>query len=98
MDGRDRFEPPADLADELIGLDPDDPETQVFAAHLRRMRRDEPAFTVEGYLSGVSEFAASANRAQGGRWLLAVLLVALLLLVAGYVMIDAVGYVLAMWS
>jgi hypothetical protein len=98
MDGRDPFDRPADLADELVGLDPDDPETQAFAAHLRRMRRDEPAFTVQGYLSGMSEFAESANRAQGGRWLLAVLLVGLLLLVAGYVMIDAVGFVLATWS
>jgi len=43
----------------------------------------------------VSDFAQSANRAQGGRWPLAVLLAGLLLLVAGYVVIDAVGFVLA---
>ena len=98
MDGRDPSEPSADLADELIGLDLDDPETQAFAAHLRRMRRDEPAFTLEGYLSGVREFAESANRARGGRWLLAVLLAGLLLLVAGYVVIEAVGFILATGS
>ena len=53
--------------DELLGLDPDDPEAQAFAAHLDRMQRQRPAFTVEGYIDGVREFAESANRAQGGR-------------------------------
>ena len=47
--------------DELLGLDPDDPEAQAFAAHLDRMRHERPAFTVEGYLDGVREFADSAN-------------------------------------
>lgn len=81
------------LDDELIGLDPDDPETQAFAEHLRRMRQERPTFTVEGYLDGVSDFADSANRAQGGRRLGAVVLVSLLLLVAGYLIMDALGFV-----
>jgi hypothetical protein len=85
------------IADELIGLDPDDPETQAFADHLRRMRNDRPSFTVEGYLRGVSDFADSANRARGGRRLGAVLLVLLLLLVAGYLITNALGFVVSTW-
>jgi hypothetical protein len=84
--------------DELIGLDPDDPEAQAFAAHLDRMQRQGPTFTVEGYLDGVRAFADSANRAEGGRWWAAVLLVALLLVVAGYVVVDALLFVLDTWS
>ena len=84
-------------SDELVGLDPEDPEAQAFAAHLARMRRDRPGFTVEGYLDGVSDFADSANRAQGGRRLGAVLLVALLLVIAGVLIWDAAVFVLATW-
>ncbi|MFF5992484.1 hypothetical protein [Prauserella flavalba] len=65
--------------DELIGLDPDDPEAQAFAAHLDRMEHCEPAFTIEGSLRGVSEFAEGSNRAGGLRWLVAVLVVCLIL-------------------
>ena len=54
--------------DDLLGLDPDDPEAQAFAAHLDRMQRQGPAYTVEGYLDGVRTFADSVNRAEGGRW------------------------------
>lgn len=100
MFSRDPFEPgrPGDpLDDELIGLDRDDPETQAFAAHLDRMHRDRPSFTVEGYLDGVSDFADSANRAQGGRRLGAVVLVLLLLAVTGYLIMDALGFVLNTW-
>ena len=79
--------------DDLLGLDPDDPEAQAFAAHLDRMQRQGPAFTVEGYLDGVRAFADSANRAQGGRWWAAVVLVGLLLVVAGYVVFDALAFV-----
>jgi hypothetical protein len=85
------------IADELIGLDPDDPETRAFAEHLRRMRNDRPSFTVEGYLRGVADFADSANRARGGRRLGAVVLVLLLLLVAGYLIADALGFVVSTW-
>lgn len=87
--------PHARFDGELLGLDPDDPEAQAFAAHLDRMHRQRPTFTVEGYLDGVSDFADSSHRAQGGRRLLAVLLVSLLLLVAGYLMADVAGFVLA---
>jgi hypothetical protein len=34
------------IDDELIGLDPDDPETQAFAAHLRRQHNVHPCYTV----------------------------------------------------
>lgn len=83
--------------DELIGLDPDDPEAQAFAAHLDRMRRDRPAFTVEGYLAGVGDFADSANRAVGGRRWAAVLLVLALLAVAAFVVWEAFMFVVTTW-
>ena len=103
MPSRDPVEPgrpddPVDpIEDELIGLDPDDPETRAFAEHLGRMRNDRPSFTVEGYLDGVSEFADSANRAQGGRRLGAVVLVLLLLTVVVYLVMDAMGFVVSTW-
>ena len=84
--------------DDLLGLDPDDPEAQAFAAHLDRMQRQGPAFTVEGYLEGVRAFADSANRAEGGRRWAAVVLVALLLVVAGYAVVDALMFVVDTWS
>jgi hypothetical protein len=79
--------------DELLGLDPDDPEAQAFAAHLDRMQRQRPAFTVEGYLDGVRDFADSANRAEGGRRWAAVLVVGLLLLGAAWVVWEALVFV-----
>ncbi len=83
--------------DDLIGLDPDDPDAQAFAAHLDRMQQQGPTFTVEGYLDGVRTFADSCNRAEGGRRWAAVLLVALLLTVAGYVVSDALLFVVGTW-
>jgi hypothetical protein len=83
--------------DDLIGLDPDDPDAQAFAAHLDRMQQQRPTFTVEGYLDGVRAFADSANRAEGGRRWAAVVLVALLLTVAGYVVYDALVFVMGTW-
>ena len=80
--------------DELLGLDPDDPEAQAFAAHLDRMQRQRPAFTVEGYLDGVRDFADSANRAEGGRRWAAVLVVLLLLLGVAYVVWESLVFVL----
>jgi hypothetical protein len=68
------------IADELIGLDPDDPETRAFAEHLRRMQAPTNSYTVEGYLRGFGEFANSANRANGHRRLTAVIVVGLILL------------------
>jgi hypothetical protein len=88
---------PAWDSDELIGLDPQDPEAQAFAAHLARIRRDRPGFTVEGYLDGVTDFADSANRSNGGRRLLAVVLVGLLLLVAAFLIWDALRFVVTTW-
>lgn len=68
------------LDDDLIGLDRDDPEVRAFSEHLDRVYQQRPGFTVEGYLSGVSDFAESANRAQGPRRAAAVLVVGLILL------------------
>jgi hypothetical protein len=83
------------VENELIGLDPDDPETRAFAAHLRRMRTPTNAYTVEGYLRGVGEFANSANRAVGHRRLTAVILVSLLLLGVLYAAWQTLGTVLS---
>jgi hypothetical protein len=68
------------LNDDLIGLDRDNPEVRAFSEHLDRTHRPRPSFTVEGYLSGVSDFADSANRTQGLRRVVAVLVVMLILL------------------
>jgi hypothetical protein len=68
------------LDEDLIGLDRDDPEVRAFSEHLDRTHRQFPSFTVEGYLSGVSDFADSANRSQGLRRMAAVVVVALILL------------------
>ncbi|QJY49441.1 hypothetical protein [Pseudonocardia broussonetiae] len=83
--------------DELLGLDPADPEAQAFAEHLDRMQRQRPAFTVEGYLDGVSNFADSANRAEGSRRWSAVLVVVLLLAVAAFLVWEALVFVVSTW-
>jgi hypothetical protein len=95
--GPDRPARSPQFDDELLGLDPDDPEAQAFAAHLDRMQRQQPAYTVEGYLAGVSDFADSANRAQGGRRWAAVLVVVLLLVGVAYVVWDALVLVARAW-
>ena len=84
--------------DELLGLDPYDPEARAFAEHLDRMQRQRPAFTVEGYLAGVSDFADSANRAEGERRWGAVLVVLLLLGVAAYLVWDVFQFVVTTWA
>lgn len=66
--------------EDLVGLDPADPEAQAFAAHLDRMEHCEPAFTVEASLKGVSDFADSSTRADGPRWFLAAMVAALIVL------------------
>jgi len=76
------------FADDLIGLDPADPEVQAFAAHLDRMERTRPAYTVEGSLAGVRDFAEGAQRAHGPRRITAVVLVGLVLL----------GVVITVWE
>ncbi|WP_229686352.1 hypothetical protein [Longimycelium tulufanense] len=98
VDRDERREPdpaaPAGLfADELLGLDPDDPEARAFAEHLERMRRVRPSYTVEGYLAGVSDFAESANRARGHRRLVAVVLVGLILLGVAWAVWEALIFV-----
>jgi hypothetical protein len=80
-DEREKFQ------EELIGLDPHDPETKAFAEHLDRMKRERPGYTVEGYLEGVQDFADSANRTTGHQRLVAVLVVGLILL----------GVILTIW-
>ncbi|GAA3848467.1 hypothetical protein GCM10022243_13150 [Saccharothrix violaceirubra] len=87
----DRFD------DELIGLDPDDPETRAFAAHLDRMHREHPTFTVEGSLAGVEHFADSANRAGGLRRQTAVLIVLLILLGVGVSVWFYLGQILSVF-
>jgi hypothetical protein len=81
------------IDDELIGLDPDDPETKAFAAHLERQHRVRSSYTVEGYLSDVGDFADSANRLGGHRKLMASILVLLILLGVTITAWDALVYV-----
>ncbi|MGH3721097.1 MAG: hypothetical protein ACRDRI_20065 [Pseudonocardiaceae bacterium] len=83
------------LDDDLIGLDRDDPEVRAFSDHLDRAHRQRPGFTVEGYLSGVSEFAESANRAQGPRRAAAVLVVGLILLGVAVTLWEATAFILS---
>jgi len=78
--------------DELLGLDPDDPEARAFAEHLRRQQRVNPSFTVEGYLADMRDFAASANRLGGHHKLMASILVLLILLGVTVAMWDALVY------
>lgn len=87
--------PPGRFADDLVGLDPDDPEAQAFAAHLDRVERMRPGFTVEGYLADVSDFADSANRAAGARRLAAVVVVSLMLIGVLYTVWNALGMMFA---
>jgi hypothetical protein len=84
--------------DELLGLDPHDPDARAFAEHLDRMQRQSPAFTIEGYLAGVSDFADSANRAEGERRWGAVIVVLLLLGVAAYLIWDVFHFVVTTWA
>jgi len=79
--------------DELVGLDPDDPEARAFAAHLDRQHRVRSGYTVEGYLSDVGDFADSANRLGGHYKLMAGLLVLLILLGVTITAWDAIVFV-----
>ncbi|MGH3759993.1 hypothetical protein [Actinophytocola sp.] len=81
--------------DELLGLDPNDPEARAFAEHLRRQRRVHPSFTVEGYLSDMTDFAASANRLGGHHKLMASILALLILLGVTVAVWDTLGYALS---
>jgi hypothetical protein len=90
-----RREPPSDqFDDELLGLDPDDPEAQAFAEHLDRVQRVRPAYTVEGYLGGMSDFADGANRLGGHYRLMAMILALAILLGVAVAAWDAILYLL----
>lgn len=82
--------------DDLLGLDPEDPQAREFAAHLDRMQR-LPSCSVEGYIRGVGDFAESANRLRGPRRAAAVAVTVLLLFVAAWVVANAAGFVVATW-
>jgi hypothetical protein len=94
-EGPPRKVPSDRFHDDLIGLDPDDPEAQAFAEHLDRVERARPAYTVEGYLSGMTDFAESANRLGGHYRLMAGLLASVILLGVAVAAWDALGYVLS---
>ena len=96
--GPERPGPPGRFADDLVGLDPDDPEARAFAAHLDRMERVRPMFTVEGELAGVRDFAESANRAGGVRRLSAVVVVLLILLGTAFVVYEALEFVVTSYG
>ncbi|MDV6013362.1 hypothetical protein [Haloechinothrix sp. LS1_15] len=68
------------FSEDLVGLDPDDPEAQAFAEHLDRMETSRSAFTVEGALQGVSDFAESSTKLGGRKRQLVSLVVILTLL------------------
>lgn len=95
---RHRPGPPGRFAEDLVGLDPDDPEARAFAAHLDRMERVRPMFTVEGELAGVRDFAESANRADGARRGAAVIVVLLILLGTLFVIYEALEFMLSTWA
>ena len=82
--------------DDLIGLDPDDPEARAFAAHLDRMQR-VPSCTVEGYIRDVGHFAEEARRSRGTRGLAGKAFVGLLLLIALWVIGNALVFVVTTW-
>lgn len=88
----DRFD------DDLLGLDPNDPEARAFAEHLERQQRVHPGFTVEGYISGMGDFATSANRLGGHRKLMASLLTLLILLGVIVAAWDAIIYVVTTFA
>ncbi|GAA4025024.1 hypothetical protein GCM10022247_56880 [Allokutzneria multivorans] len=67
-------QPPGRFGDDLVGLDPDDPEAQAFAAHLDRVESVPKPYTVEGYLTQFGDFAEAANRREGHRRLSAVVI------------------------
>ncbi|MBK0868607.1 hypothetical protein INP57_17470 [Saccharopolyspora sp. HNM0986] len=69
--------PQGRFADDLVGLDPQDPEVRRFAEHLDKIEHPNSPATVEGMLRGVGDFADGANRAGGHRRLVVALIVLL---------------------
>jgi hypothetical protein len=80
--------------DDLLGLDPDDPEAKAFAEHLDRQQRVRPSYTVEGYLADVGDFADSANRLGGHRKLMAAIVVVLILVGVAFAAWQTLGFIL----
>lgn len=83
------------FSEELVGLDPRDPEVQAFAEHLDRIEHPNSRATVEGMLEGVEDFARCANRAEGHRRVVVVLVVGLMLAGVALTVWNALGFVLA---
>ncbi|WP_026425910.1 hypothetical protein [Actinokineospora inagensis] len=92
--GRGGHVPDNRFTDDLIGLDPADPEARAFAEHLDRVEQVRPNYTVEGYLGQVRDFAESANRLGGHHRLTAGILVTLILLGVLVAVWDALGFIL----
>lgn len=94
-DDAPRREPPSDrFHEDLIGLDPDDPEARAFAEHLDRVEKVRSGYTVEGYLAGMSDFADGANRLGGHYRLMATILALLILAGVAVAAWDALVYLL----
>lgn len=74
--------------EDLVGLDPFDPEARAFAEHLDRIERCGPTFTIEACLDGVSDFADSSNRLGGLRWWIS----------AAVVVLMVIGVMVAAWD
>lgn len=81
--------------DDLVGLDPTDPEARAFAEHLDRMEHSRANYTVEGYLSDMKDFAESANRLGGHYRLMAGIIAVIILLAVAVAAWDALLYLLA---
>src|SRR3979409_1456364 len=64
--------------EDLVGLDPYDPDARAFAEHLDRIERCGPNYTVEAALDGVADFADSSNRLGGLRYWGSALIVVLI--------------------
>jgi hypothetical protein len=88
-------QPSGRFHEDLIGLDPADPEVREFAAHLDRIERSRAGFTVEGYIGGISDFADSANRLGGHRRLTALILITLILGGVGVAVWDTLVFILS---
>lgn len=85
-------QPGGRFADDLIGLDPFDPEARAFAEHLDKMERPNSKATIEGMLEGVEEFAGSANRTEGHRRVVVVLVVLLILIGVAVAVWNSLGF------
>ncbi|MBP2330850.1 hypothetical protein JOF56_011235 [Kibdelosporangium banguiense] len=81
--------------EDLLGLDPHDPEVREFAAHLDRIETSRSGYTVEGYLGGISDFADSANRLGGHHRMTVLIVIVLILGGVGLAVWDALAFILS---